>query len=1835
MSCASGAHDTSEGWRLILSKTRNAAGRGGSNSRKRELRSCLWLRDHDPCTVDGLLESALVGDDKKTRLAAAGTLLAVTDALEKALWPIKKDGLAPARGATTRPGPPSSVRQAAAAARSTSDDVHLLSGLAVSLAERFVPLLTAIAEGTPAPSRLLSPQQQRNASATGAEVEAATSAPRAGDKTPPPTAAVAKATAGTPAAAARPTALACFAAECALALTSACALVASAVASSTGPATPEAASATGPAATPVPLCAATTAAGNGHTADGSCGEEGVEMVPVVEVHEIYRGGGRGETPPEKRASLARSRGGAVPTTDREEEGGKKGAGDEDKEQTRAAIAKEREAEKKPHGRWRALRVLSELLPSSTIPLLVLAEAWLGGVAEGSASVGAAGSGSGGGNGGSSYKDLYKMQPGSDGRGPGGVRAAPRDGNAYSGVSAPWDSKGGWSEAGRSSCLSFGGVRGAVAGEGGRGLAATAVHDLVAVLVSAVDVARRLEEREAQRRRALERDGLEEGEISSPRHGRDVVLSGMVEHAAWHLARTMPWVLSNRRWPTAQLKGGSGGGGSAAGGRRGGGPVRSELLELVGELRACDPRVLEMAGIEPPDGVEEGRWLTLRNLCICVGGARTKDVFRAGVVAGRADGDDRGGDGEGGDDLVGALQEALIRSLCGSKPEAQKLASSALVWVMSAALEEKKDRSGSLGPTKDLLDVGPLLGLLGQAGEGGGDSGASDAVCLVLTGLAVNYPLLVVPKVLRAATGDPGAAADTSPGDASGASPRWSAAARLRLTVILAEALRCTDGGRLRNVPFPVRDEHGGLSRFDGVGEHLIQCLGGDDLRRRSVASEGLVSLDPGWVVPRLCRWLSGREAGEEGTTERRHDGGGDGVYDGIGGSGWESRGRSAALQALGNLIVRGRDPPDALSALLDSLRNDPPHEAVGNLAEGGGGGSSDSGVGGSDERKSKGLVGRVMGSLPIWARRLKNRSDAVHEQEDESLVVSRQSSRNPAGCPTGVVAAAEEEDEEDEEADATLATAVVVASPTLYGECLEVAAVKALAAPGEPLPVRFFAALAAAAATGASGGGVDDVTGADDKVDGRTSAAAASVVPTDVAEDISTVTLSPTDTSASTETSTAGTPVICTGEEHQSGLLSAEGVAAGARTAVGGEARAGRRRKRSEGCSKRRRSSLAGVLQLVRGRMIGQARLSEDLLGDESQEASETVRALLFCRLTPLLILNALPPAALLSEDQQEQTMSMEFSKEDFHVCGVGSRRQVSPVAGGSGPTTGAPPPCGLGACLEEIRALLLERTEQLYEYDQIQRMSAEVSGILPPRLILPGVVSTTFRFCDSVEGSSSEDPGAEHQGDESVESPGTLASRALFTACHAATSHGASVGPWLAPLLSAIIRVALLPVTSDADDDVAQVQKAAMNCLAVLLQSSAQATAATSAKLDLASESFEWEIVSSVVPEADMVSSAAVPSRIFSPMEIGDVPEFVGGVAVGGVLPERFRGGDEGSWLDKSLKEAFRREGRQENGEETGAEEGSDEGDSGGGGGRVPALPAQLRMCFANSAVTVARRCPPEFLPALCSRGNLLGTLLTGASRGSGLLRAACLQALFALVYRTKNVFESGAISGRGSRGGVSCTCDDVMQVACDALGTDQHPEVRVSGLKLLLGVVAAGASPSAAAAKISPVPSRHPHEQPPLISDAGASGNDTGITEIGGGGGQYRGVDDGVGGDGRVRGDGGDGRVGAGVNEAASGGIPSGRESAISFSGSRQRGAAGIREARILMTPDRHSDKSATLATAAGAGASTGRSVLSPAVMSRAKRLLIGLSNIDESAEIRKLASQALAALGGSATS
>lgn len=52
-----------------------------------------------------------------------------------------------------------------------------------------------------------------------------------------------------------------------------------------------------------------------------------------------------------------------------------------------------------------------------------------------------------------------------------------------------------------------------------------------------------------------------------------------------------------------------------------------------------------------------------------------------------------------------------------------------------------------------------------------------------------------------------------------------------------------------------------------------------------------------------------------------------------------------------------------------------------------------------------------------------------------------------------------------------------------------------------------------------------------------------------------------------------------------------------------------------------------------------------------------------------------------------------------------------------------------------------------------------------------------------------------------------------------------------------------------------------------------------------------------------------------------------------------------------------------------------------------------QVRICAANAAVTAARKCPEEFLSALCNRAKLLDNFLLGSSRGNSLLRAVCLQ--------------------------------------------------------------------------------------------------------------------------------------------------------------------------------------------------------------------------------------------------
>ncbi|CAN0425826.1 unnamed protein product [Pylaiella littoralis] len=1725
--------DISRGWSLLLLKVEKAS-RRAARTKNRELRSCLWLNGHDPATVDALLESALLGKNRRTKLAAIGTLLASTDALAEACSVIADErNNSSAQREQQQPKPLSST--AVIVARMNTEKL-LLRRLAVSLAERFVPLLTSIALGvTPPPPR---PPPLPSGGATGTEVQVTSAntalASGAGEKSPPslPPAAAASTAAG------RPVALTCFAAECALAMTSVAALVAS---SSPDP---------GIATTTTAAAAAAAALGGDDKGEGSSGERATAAtVPADQVNDVLDQETLEEIP------TLRIRGGpAGESTKKKEE-------KEEEEEKEEKFRTEEE-----HNRRRAVGVLSAVFPVSTIPLLSLAEVWLGGGEEEASAAVAAGfpASRDGGNG--SYCDGLDMR-------------------------AEWaiDSVGESGGRGEGSAHGFGGssvggaamTAAAVGYGGGKGLVVQAVRDLAVLIASAVDVSLELQEQQAESRRALARDGLEG---SFPAQREQPALAGLIEHAAWHLGRTVSTILRNRRWPTAALT--AGGARSSATGSR-----RSDLMGSIRELEACDPRGFEMAGVEPPQGLEEGRWLALRKLCLCLGGARVKDWLdgsygpAGGIESRRATKGGGGVHGMGGGDygsgsgLAGALQETLVRSLWRSKPEAQKLGASALVMVMSTVLRERPDVPSSEGRAGEeaAVDVGPLLGLLVQEG---GDA-ASDAARAVLTGLAVERPLLVIPEVLRAAR----EAAAGAPRVSSVPDPGRPATARVNLTVILADTLAKTGGGS----QFPSlcgdcrqdlrKGSEGGVSPLDAVREYLVHCLGSDDLRLRKTATRGLVSLDPGWVIPRLCRWLAEEEGAapkeqQQQEEEERLRQGAEEVIDGVGGAGWGSHGRSAALQAMGEIIVGGRDPADALSALLDSLRNVAALAGNPSLgADGGGGGGGDAdgnvdgggGGGGGTGGREKGreLVGRVMKSLSLWARRLKTRSD--NRDAARAFWLQQAGAGSSAGAPpcpapaappaapagapassapaaAGAITAssssssdvaATEVEVENEAAEEGAILPWKATPPTLFGECLEVAAIKAFAAPRDPLPLRFFAVLAAAAAATAAAAG------------GAATAAAtqmASPPPTRAGIENAPVCMPGSlgaDKYATEEASSSSPEESLVAQfgakaEDTAAAAAAAAEAAGRRVAGGrGETRGGERR-----CG----SALAGVLELVRRRMNGQLRVSEELLRDESEEASEVVKELLFCRLTPLLVVHALPPAALVAEDELALRTAAEW-RNRWGVSGEGMEgfcprsSQVS-EDGQEGGCSRA----GVRGSLEEIHGLLLERIERVFEYHQVQKLSAETSGRLPPRLVLPEVVSRLHRFCEWAELSeeesreNSEQLLAKKPGDGDRAPQATLASRALFTACHAISSHGSLLGPWVGMLLLATVRIALLPARS-LGDDVEKVQHRAVECLSVLMQASVSpVTAAAAAAPDAAAPAsttatatatsvaaFSDPSISSETPQ----SETAVSVTIIKLMEIGEVPALMASIAVEGVLPEGFRRGvGGGGWLEGALSQARRRE-REE--EETGRGAGAGEGE-----GDSALLPKQLRMCFANSVVLAARQCDQEFLPALCVRGNTLGMFLRGASRGNGLLRAACLQALFALVYRTKNVFGDGGAGGTRTRShsGASCTCDDVMQVACDALAQDQHPEVRNSGLKLLLSMVTMGASSSGAAAVASSPP--HPGGKP-----------------------------------------------------------------------------------------------KATAALLNGGG--TKADIMSPAVVSRAKRLLVGVSNIDESVHVRKLAEQALAALGG----
>lgn len=384
----------------------------------------------------------------------------------------------------------------AVASTVVASDELLLRELAVSLAERFVPLLTTIAQGAAPPREALS--LPAAGAPHGGGVGGAGGGRARGVGTSATTAAAAAvATAGgasmprveeapklpSTAVAARPTTLTGLAAECALALTSVAASVASspprlAVAPGGGAPAPTSPNdggglTAGPllfqakealrAATCDVAAAATSECSPLEHPVGRSAREATQSQPQSQGTEAVEG------PPNDRA-IAEADG---------EKDNEKEDGDEDKE---APTTK------------RALGVLSALLPASTVPLLGLTEAWLGGGgAEGEASEPAVAA----------------------------AAAAPMAAEGELVVS--WDDDGGPEAAsdmqGLGGCLG-GGLRvsmtaasnggGAVAGGPGeaRALAVTAVRDLTALVVAGVNMSRMLRERQLERMRVLERDGLE-------------------------------------------------------------------------------------------------------------------------------------------------------------------------------------------------------------------------------------------------------------------------------------------------------------------------------------------------------------------------------------------------------------------------------------------------------------------------------------------------------------------------------------------------------------------------------------------------------------------------------------------------------------------------------------------------------------------------------------------------------------------------------------------------------------------------------------------------------------------------------------------------------------------------------------------------------------------------------------------------------------------------------------------------------------------------------------------------------------------------------------------------------------------------------------------------------------------------------------------------------------------------------------------------------------------------------------------------------------------------------
>lgn len=110
------------------------------------------------------------------------------------------------------------------------------------------------------------------------------------------------------------------------------------------------------------------------------------------------------------------------------------------------------------------------------------------------------------------------------------------------------------------------------------------------------------------------------------------------------------------------------------------------------------------------------------------------------------------------------------------------------------------------------------------------------------------------------------------------------------------------------------------------------------------------------------------------------------------------------------------------------------------------------------------------------------------------------------------------------------------------------------------------------------------------------------------------------------------------------------------------------------------------------------------------------MKALLFCRLTPLLLMNALLPAALVAEDELERRRTAPEWRNRCSVSGE-ERMKAFPPRGAQGSfedeQEGGVLGAGVRGCLGEIHGLLLERIERVFEYDQVRHSANSLPSLI------------------------------------------------------------------------------------------------------------------------------------------------------------------------------------------------------------------------------------------------------------------------------------------------------------------------------------------------------------------------------------------------------------------------------------------------------------------------------------------------------------------------------------------